>query len=1327
MSETERKKADILSPWIVGRVEPSIYAFTTLTIPAYLKVGDTYRPVSERIREWSTVYEKLNHVFTGSAVINQDTIFRDHQVHEFLINEKCRQRLTREDLEPGMYFSREFFKDATVSDVIEAIDDIRRSAEEGDCKYHLYTPERLPKELHYRRGDALTPRANQQEVIDRFRDAVSDGRTDLLMYAVMRFGKTFTSLCCANEMEAGLVLVVTAKPQVREEWKKAVESIGNFKDYIFADVGNLKRSDTFIRDKRQSGKRVVLFLSLQDLKGKQLKHNHKEVFGLEWDLLIVDETHFGAYAKEYGSVLREGKTTGTNAERKRQMHGVETLKDLEGSLKKLKRRITLHLSGTPYRILMGDKFEEKDIIAYVQYSDIATARDRWDNSNRSHPEADRKEEWENPYYGFPEMVRFAFTPNQSSLLRLKQLKEANGGKTSFSELFKPSALTAGRPDYKTFVHEDVVIDFLKSIDGSKNDCNVLGFLDNQLIKQGKLCRHIVMVLPYCASCDAMETLICSHTDEFRNLGEYEIINISGADISKRPKDTEAVKTRIAQAEQEGRKTLTLTVNRMLTGNTVPEWDTMLFLKQSSSPEEYDQAIFRLQNPFVEEYTNSEGKIIKFNKKPQTILVDFDPERMFVLQETRSRIHNQHTGRKGNDRLRERIETELSVSPVITSDHNKLREVTATDILEQVMNYAATRSVADEALDMPEDIALLDNENIRKFISLLSPIDAKQGLFAKAHKSKDGGDGDDVEPQESDSEKKTKGKENKDKEPTKSEEAELVKKLKTFYSLILFFSFLTEERVTSLHELIRVMRKSADNRRICTALGLEKTDLKQLQKHIRSYTLSDLDYKISRINKLSHDTDKSPQERAETALAKFGRMSASEIVTPLAVADEMVAALPDDLFDRGPVLDIASKQGEFTLALMRRYGAAASGKVYSVCTSRVAYEFTRKIYRLLNQPVSNIFDSFTTYDLIVNHEAGQGGKKRKYTLNEPLISKLKKMNFAATIGNPPYQENLVNTSDEPIYHLFMDVSFSISRLVTLITPARYIFNAGKTPIKWNKERLHDPFFKILKYTPKSKEVFPSYIDIKGGIATSVRDMNRECGPIIKYTPYQQLNSILQKVSYKAKTTICDIIFPQNKFNLNELFKKYPNVKNQIGSDGREKRLTTSIFSLQNIFTSDKKMKSDIRILGLVSNVREWRWVSSYLIETHPSLDKWKVFIPKSNGSGEFGETLSTPFISGPGTGITQSFMTFGAFDTKEEAEACLKYLKTKFCRSLLGVSKVTQDNPKDTWEHVPMQDFSGDSDIDWGKTVEEIDRELYKKYGLSDEEASFIEAKVKPMS
>lgn len=150
------------------------------------------------------------------------------------------------------------------------------------------------------------------------------------------------------------------------------------------------------------------------------------------------------------------------------------------------------------------------------------------------------------------------------------------------------------------------------------------------------------------------------------------------------------------------------------------------------------------------------------------------------------------------------------------------------------------------------------------------------------------------------------------------------------------------------------------------------------------------------------------------------------------------------------------------------------------------------------------------------------------------------------------------------------------------------------------------------------------------------------------------------------------------------------------------------------------------MGLVNNKRVERYVSKDLLDDE-DLERWKVYIPKSNGSGAIGEVLSTPLTGEPLTGCTESFIQVGPFENGVEAENCMRYIKTKFCRVMLGTLKVTQDNPKSTWKNVPLQDFTNKSDIDWSKSIIEIDHQLYKKYNLDKKEVDFIESNVKPMA
>ena len=337
-------------------------------------------------------------------------------------------------------------------------------------------------------------------------------------------------------------------------------------------------------------------------------------------------------------------------------------------------------------------------------------------------------------------------------------------------------------------------------------------------------------------------------------------------------------------------------------------------------------------------------------------------------------------------------------------------------------------------------------------------------------------------------------------------------------------------------------------------------------------------------------------------------------------------------------------------------------------------------------------------------------------------------FYAVIGNPPYQETVEGTSDKPIYNYFIDEAYKVSERTELITPARFLFNAGKTPKDWNRKMLDDPHLKVVDYQQKSDTVFPN-TDIKGGVAVTYWEGGKVLGPIGVFSPYKELRSIQLKVSpWLAKQgLLSDVMYLQNRFDLAALYEDYPEARESISSNGKERRIVTSSFNKLNCFSDEKQGDDSIQIVGLLTgNKRRYRWIQRKYVEDNGNLTKYKVILPMANGSGAIGEVLSTPLIGEPLIGYTQSFMGIGACDEIDDAKAIMKYIKTKFARTLLAILKITQHNTPEKWAYVPLQDFTSNSDINWAQSVADIDRQLYAKYGLDDEEIEFIESHVKEM-
>lgn len=1343
---------EILDQIIVGRVDPYIYAFSTNTIPNYLKVGDTYRPVSVRLNEWKKYFPDLEEKYKEKAMINEDVFFRDYAVHKFIEEELGKTRLIESMLEEGIYYSNEFFENATSDDVKEAIKDIKKSYEENDNKYQFYDSRTsLPEVFQFKREDVeWEPRPNQQEAIDNFIKARANNRKNLLMYAVMRFGKSFTAMMCAKEMKAKLVVIVSAKADVKIEWKKTVEQPKNFEGYSFVSADELTRNNNEIKDRLNNGERVAVFLTLQDLQGNLIKDRHKDIFKNKIDLLIVDETHFGARADSYGKVLQNTKYV--HDIRDKFESEIDRLDELDENIKAFDVDTTLHLSGTPYRILMGSEFEKEDIISFCQFSDIVSEQEQWDEENILD---DETKEWKNPYYGFPQMIRFAFNPSKKAKEKLAQYK-TSGYTYAFSALLKPKSISKS-PDglHKKFENEEEVLELFEAIDGSKNDENVLGFLNYDKIKDGKMCRHIVCVLPYCASCDALEELINNNKDKFKNLKDYKIINISGTDISNEYNKISKIKNAIKKCEEEDIKTLTLTVNRMLTGSTVEQWDTMIYLKDTSSPQEYDQSIFRLQNQYIKEYVDESGNVIKYNMKPQTLLVDFDPYRMFTLQERKSKIYNVNVEEAGNSLLEERLKNELRISPIITMNKNKIVEIEPRNIMDVVSEYSREKGVMDEVNEIPVDLRLLDYEEIKSIIEKQAELGSNTGLAIDNTDDENGDDIDIPDVINNDENNDDNVSDYGDSSEESEESINYEKKIRTYFARVLFYSFLINDEVISLSQVVDSVNKSDNNKRIFKNVGLDESILSLMNKRMDAFKLSQLDYSIQKINKLAMDSNLSELERANVALNKFKKLSQSEIMTPIEICRKMIDLINKDELKKvcknhGRILDVASKAGEFAIAIYEKLTELGVDKniisdiIYSVPTSRIAYEFTRKIYEILNLNVDNIASKFCTYDLLKitnDNDEIDYEQIRKYMYQNKKFSNIElennifykeggeNMKFDIIVGNPPYQETVgsANSNSSLGKQLFPWFIMSVMELKpkfsTLITPSRWFTGDAQDKSfvklrKYIKDNNH--ISKIYNYKDE-KEIFDN-VEIKGGI-----------------------NYFLYEQDYDDKVEFVNCYRGENDISHRNLFeegmdiiinngKDYPILKKVQDKDFRSlMEITTGrnafgIIGKPSIINSISKKEKFEGCCELRCKANEIRYIEESAVTKNIDIfNNYKVFVSKSAGNpnSDF-KVIGIPYIGEKKSACTDSLIPIGNFKTLYEATSLQKYIKTKFLRFMVSILKTSQNVTQIVYRFVPMQDFTNKSDIDWNKDIHNIDLQLYKKYKLTDDEINYIESKIKEM-
>ena len=390
-----------------------------------------------------------------------------------------------------------------------------------------------------------------------------------------------------------------------------------------------------------------------------------------------------------------------------------------------------------------------------------------------------------------------------------------------------------------------------------------------------------------------------------------------------------------------------------------------------------------------------------------------------------------------------------------------------------------------------------------------------------------------------------------------------------------------------------------------------------------------------------------------------------------------------------------------------------------------------------------------FDDLTNQIRNKSKQFKERILNPNTWNKkgVKEMKFDAVVGNPPYQDSeKVNNRQGAIYHYFYDIASELSDRYSLISPARFLFNTGFTPKEWNKKMLNDEHFNIVRYEEDATDIFPR-TDIKGGIIISYHDMKQNFGAIKKFVPDKHLKNIMNHFSCDNESNLPSIMYGGRsdlKFN-NTFIKDYPNsIQDRINviklkhpnvnslSPNEEFELKSSTFEVLPYAFSETNIEDadTYKILGLIAGKRVYRYIPrKYMVARYPernNINAYKVFVPESNGSGTFGEILSTPVVAEPYESCTPTFISIGNFETKIEAENTLKYIKTKLCRALLGIMKKTQHNSAPNWAYIPIQDFTNNSDIDWSKNISEIDKQLYSKYDLSEEEITYIESTIRPM-
>ena len=645
--------------------QPKIYAYELVGVESrqgLLKVGYTTREVRQRVEEQlGTAGVPYRIVLEEPAMRNDGTAFSDHEVHEML-------RINGVRREAGEWFR------CTVEEVQRAILAVRQG--------------QLVEE---RRHLAFTMRPEQQAAVEKTIAYLQSFRREnhkpphFLWNAKMRFGKTFAAYQLAKRMGWKKVLVLTFKPAVQSAWEEDLRTHVDFEGWQFIASIDVPKTGEPEYDRNRP---LVSFGSFQDYLGRNpttngIKTKNEWVHATHWDCVIFDEYHFGAW-REKAKDLFEAED---EAER-REAFG-EGLEYFDEDILPITADHYLYLSGTPFRALATGEFIEEQIYNWT-YSDEQKAKEEWQGPD-------------NPYAALPRMVLLTYQlPDAIREIALK----GEFNEFDLNEFFRAE----GVGDNARFVHENEVQKWLDLIRGAFLPTSIdnlkmgaekppLPFSDVRLLNA---LTHTLWFLPSVAACYAMRSLLVKRQNRFYH--DYQVIVAAGAQAGIGVKALPPVLK--AMDDPLKTKTITLTCGKLTTGVTVRPWTGIFMLRNSSSPETYFQAAFRVQSPWTIKNPDGASPNEELILKEECYIFDFAPERALRQIADYSCQLNVN-----EDNPEKKVEEFIHFLPVLAFDGSSMKQVDAAGVLDMALSGTTATLLAkrwESAL-----LVNVDNETLRR--------------------------------------------------------------------------------------------------------------------------------------------------------------------------------------------------------------------------------------------------------------------------------------------------------------------------------------------------------------------------------------------------------------------------------------------------------------------------------------------------------------------------------------------------------------------------------------------------------------------------------------
>lgn len=1244
--------------------------------------------------------------------------FRDHDVHRVLENSGIK-KVTIDNTT-----GREWFR-INIATVIRAIEAVKHSyANLSNSHIDKFVP--------------IIFRPEQEDAISRTVKRLKKSNR-MLWNAKMRFGKTLSALEVAKRCKFEKTIIFTNRPAVNAGWYEDFTKIFHGTEYLYGS----KKNGYSVEELLNKNKPFVYFASIQDLRGSEKvggKYNKNDiVFKTVWDFVIVDEAHEGTKTALGDEVIKS------------------VVKEENGKTK------FLALSGTPFNIM--NEYDEHSIYTW-DYIMEQEQKSEWDKQHFGDS---------NPYDELPKLRIYTYDlgeliNNSNYITYDKAFKFHEFFRTWTGDFKKDYAQMPKTSSVGDFVNEQDVWSFLNLM--TKTDSNSSYPFSKEEYRE--LFRHSLWMVPGVKEAKALKKLMLKHP--VFGCGQFDIINVAGNDDEESSDALNSVKNAISKAEKIDNYTITLSCGKLTTGVTVKEWTAVFMLSgsYSTSAANYLQTIFRVQSP-----CNKDGKI-----KEMAYVFDFAPDRTLTMVSQAVSVSSKAGKTSTGDR--KILGKFLNFCPVISISGSQMKEYKADKLLQQLKKVYADRVVRngfDDTNLYNDELLKLQEVDIKKFENLKGIIGK-----SKAAPKQNGVDvnSQGLTNEEYEEQKRLNNK--KKRELTEEEKArleELNKKRKIRNDaisilrgisirmpLLIYGADIPYDEEITLDRFVQEVDDSSWNEFMPNGVT------KEIFRDFRKYYDEDVFIAAGRrIRNIAREADTlAPTERVKKIASLFSNFKNPDketVLTPWRVVnmhmsdclggydfwDEKHENTIDEprFVDRGKVtadtflntsaqiLEINSKTGlyplyvtysifrekckkyddsEITLDIQRElWKDTLQNNVFIICKTPMAKQITKRTLA----GYSDIKINAHYFDDLINQLKNKPQQfidrvlKASYWKKEGGV----KMTFDAVVGNPPYQEETggAGRQAKPIYNYFVEQAKNLNTTyISMITPSRW-FSGGMGLDSFRENMtLDNKMMKIIDYI-NAKDCFPQ-ISISGGVNYFLWNKNYDGDCIVEniyngktsiskrplsefsfFVRYNEAVSILHKIIFSSIKfePITYVISPLMPFGLSTNYR------------GRPNKSSTDNLTLY--------ASSGITYINL-----------SEITKGEQYVDKYKVMMSKMSAehagepdkNGMFGIFTKTMKVLLPNEVCTHSYFLIGMYDSILEAKNTLNYLKTKFVRFIVMTTLSAVNLSKLVFENVPMQDFTEKSDINWSKSISEIDKQLYEKYGLSEEEIAFIEEKIKPM-